>query len=240
MATTSRSWAESYLHALTAEFTPLADGDRAAAMRAYMKDVAPFFGIAAQPRRAAQKRALSITGPPATDDVAETMGLLWAQPEREFHYAACELFGRLATSLHAGILRNPITELLVTKPWWDTVDSLGTPGITTVVREHPELSVVIDEWSSTDDQWLIRAAIQHQRGRKGDTDIPRVLQLCSDHADDRRFFVSKAIGWALRDLTRLDPAAVAGFLETHPDLPAVARREADRGLARVTQQTARS
>ncbi len=239
MSTTATSWAGSYLHALTAEFTPLIDVDRAAEMRAYMKDVAPFFGIAAQPRRAAQRRALSIAGPPPADALADTMGLLWAQPEREFHYAACELFGRLATSLPAGILRNPITELLVTKPWWDTVDSLGTPGIATVVRDHPELSVVIDEWSSTDDQWLIRAAIQHQRGRKQDTDIPRVLQLCGDHADDRRFFVSKAIGWALRDLTRLDPAAVARFVETHPDLPGVARREADRGLARAAQQPAR-
>ena len=30
--------------------------------------------------------------------------------------------------------------------------------------------------------------------------------------DEREFFVRKAIGWVLRDIAKLDPEAVAGFL----------------------------
>lgn len=104
-----------------------------------------------------------------------------------------------------------------------------------MVRRHPELSAVIDDWSATDDQWLLRAAIQHQRGLGAETDVPRVLQLCSDHATDRRFFVAKAIGWALRDLSRIDLTAVAKFVADNPDLPPVARREAVRGLERAAR-----
>lgn len=228
------NWPQEYLSALGEEFAPLADADRAAAMRAYMKDISPFLGIGAKPRRAAQTRALAAVGPPEEVEIPVTLRLLWERPEREYQYAACELFGRHARTLPAAVLREPVTELLVTKPWWDTVDSLGTPGIATAVHRHRELAGLIDEWSATDDQWLVRAAIQHQRGLKGATDIPRVLQLCADHAHDRRFFVAKAVGWALRDLTRLDPAAVAGFIEAHPNLPAVARREAVRGLDRAS------
>jgi len=62
---------------------------------------------------------------------------------------------------------------------------------------------------------LIRAAIQHQRGHKQSTDVPRVLELCDRHWVDPEFFVAKAIGWALRDLSRLDPDAVRRFLADH-------------------------
>ena len=234
-AESTPSWSREYLAALTAEFQPLHDPARAEQMRAYMKDVSPFLGIAAGPRRQAQRRALATAGPAAVEDVAPTMVALWAQPEREYTYAACELFGRHAALLPASVLTDPVAGLLLTKPWWDSVDSLGTPGISTMVRRHPELSAVIDDWSATDDQWLIRAAIQHQRGLGAETDVPRVLQLCGDHATDRRFFVAKAIGWALRDLSRIDPTAVAKFVADNPDLPPVARREAVRGLERAAR-----
>ena len=81
--------------------------------------------------------------------------------------------------------------------------------------------------------WLNRAAIQHQRGRKFETDVELVLQYCDDHSDSKEFFIVKAIGWALRDISRIDPRAVREFLKEHPDLGRVAVREAERGLGRL-------
>jgi 3-methyladenine DNA glycosylase AlkD len=43
--------------------------------------------------------------------------------------------------------------------------------------------------------WLIRAAILHRRGWKGDTEISRVLELFDRHWNATEFFVAKAIGW---------------------------------------------
>jgi 3-methyladenine DNA glycosylase AlkD len=81
--------------------------------------------------------------------------------------------------------------------------------------------------------WLNRAAIQHQRGRRFETDVNLVLQYCDDHADSNEFFIVKAIGWALRDLAPVSPSAVRRFLKEHPDLGRVAVREAERGLNRL-------
>ena len=89
-------------------------------------------------------------------------------------------------------------------------------------------------WSASGQLWLVRAAIQHQRGWRDATDVPFVLSLCADHAGEREFFVQKAIGWALRDLAPLDPAAVTAFVDDHPELTRVATREAERGLDRIT------
>lgn len=81
--------------------------------------------------------------------------------------------------------------------------------------------------------WLNRAAIQHQRGRKYETDVKLILKYCDDHSDSNELFIVKAIGWALRDIAKINPKAVRDFLKAHPDLGRVAVREAERGLARL-------
>ena len=76
--------------------------------------------------------------------------------------------------------------------------------------------------------WLNRAAIQHQRGRKHDTDIPLLLEFLDTHAGESEFFIAKAIGWALRDLSRVKNSEVKKFLKAHPELNRVAVREAQK------------
>jgi 3-methyladenine DNA glycosylase AlkD len=198
-----------------------------------MKDVAPFFGVQAADRRTCVREVLKECGAPEGDGhLAAAARALVAEPERECAYAAADILGRYAKRLDAAFLDDPVEELLTTRPWWDTVDHLGSAVISPVCRVHPEAREVVLRWSASADIWLIRAAIQHQRGWRNATDIPFVLSLCSDHADNREFFVQKAIGWALRDLARLDADAVAGFVDSHPMLTRVATREAERGLTR--------
>ncbi len=214
-------------------FEPLADPQRAPAMAAYMKQVAPYLGISTPARRRAQRAAWEGLTTPAPEQVLRAAAALAGLAEREYHYAAIELLGRHLPSIDPSALAEPIRELVVLRPWWDTVDMFGSAVINPLVARHPELVAVMWDWNRSDDPWLVRASIQHQRGRGAQTDSDRVIAMCAPHAADRRFFVAKAVGWALRDLTRIDPVSVRGFLADHPDLPAVSRREAERGLARV-------
>ena len=201
-------------------------------MRAYMKDVAPFLGIPAPVRRKAQRRVFAQVGPPTEEEVVAAAQQLWDQPEREFSYAGGELLGRYVRLLSPERLDTDVRRLLLSRPWWDTVDLLGTAVITPMVRDHPELLAVMWRWNATPDQWLIRASIQHQRGLRLATDVPLLLALCEPHIADSRFFVAKAIGWALRDTCRFDVDSVELWVDNHPNLSAVARREARKGIAR--------
>jgi len=54
------------------------------------------------------------------------------------------------------------------------------------------------------------------------------------HWSDSEFFIAKAIGWALRDITSFNPKAVQDFLQSHPSRNAVVRCEAERGLQRAS------
>jgi len=62
------------------------------------------------------------------------------------------------------------------------------------------------------------------RGGPGDTD--RTLAVCQRLVRDRDDMVVKALSWALRELARHDPSAVAGFVDKHStDIAKRVRRE---------------
>jgi 3-methyladenine DNA glycosylase AlkD len=202
-------------------------------MAAYMRGVAPFLGIRAADRRRALRYAWMDLPNPTSDELGSAALLLMAEMEREFHYAASDLIGRYRKFADESFLSSYATQLLTEVPWWDTVDAFVSAGVSPLARCF-DTSTVIEDWSESSDIWLIRAAIGHQRGWKRQTDVGMVLRLSHRHWDNPEFFVAKAIGWALRDLVRVDPAVVREFLETGRTRNAVAEREARRGLDRVT------
>jgi 3-methyladenine DNA glycosylase AlkD len=153
------------------------------------------------------------------------------QREREYHYAAYDLIDKYIAQCDEYFLGYFVEDLLTTTPWWDTVDGLGSTAVSPLCWRYDASELVLG-WSASQNMWLNRAAIQHQRGWKNNTDIPFVLSICDAHSSNREFFIAKAIGWALRDIARLDPQAVRLFLKDHSSLSMVAVREALRGLGR--------
>jgi 3-methyladenine DNA glycosylase AlkD len=225
-------WADDVVERTVGAIAPLADPDRAAQMAAYMRHVAPFLGIGAPARRAAQRSAWAGLASPTSDELGAAAARLFELPGREHAYAGADLIARFRSAADESFLPHHVTPLLVSTPWWDTVDALGSAAVSPLCRRFDHRTL-IDAWSDSGDRWLVRAAIQHQRGWAAATDVSRVLGLCDRHWADPEFFVAKAIGWALRDLTRIEPDAVTDFLAQHPSPNRVAEREARRGLARV-------
>ena len=88
----------------------------------------------------------------------------------------------------------------------------------------------MSEWNKSSNIWLIRASIGHQRGAQESYDVDLILSFCQKHVESKEFFVVKAIGWALRDISKFDQAAVLKFLQKNPKLSRVAVREAERYL----------
>ena len=210
---------------VTTAFPKLRHRTNAVEMQRYMKDIAPFLGIKTPVRRSTLKSIFKEAPKPTSTSLGKTARALWKLPEREYHYAACDMLDYFCDYLDQNFLSSHVEYLLTHKSWWDTVDSLGTSVISPLTVRF-DLVDLMDQWNQSENIWLIRAAIQHQRGRKSETDIPLLLKYCDDHADDHTFWIAKAIGWALRDLARFDRPSVTKFLAQHPDLDRVAVREA--------------
>ena len=128
--------------------------------------------------------------------------------------------------LDAGHLA-PLEELITTKSWWDTVDSLAAHTVGPLIAANPELAPVMDDWIVDDDIWLARTAIIYQLSYKERTDADRLFRYADQRAADTEFFIRKAIGWALRQYGRVDPDAVRAFVASREEtLSGLTKREA--------------
>ena len=209
----------------------VADPATGAPMAAYMKHIAPFVGVQAELRRRVVREWCSQLSVRTADDVYSLAMLLCREPEREFHYAAADVAAYWRSLLDASFIADYAATMLLQTPWWDSVDLWGSDVINPLCNRY-DCATTLWHWNGSGNRWLMRASIQHQRGRKQHYDVEMVFALCTPHVADSEFFVAKAIGWALRDIAKYQPARVQQFVDSHPQLSTLARREALRGLQR--------
>lgn len=203
--------ADTVLERLTAAYRPAADPERAPAMRAYMKDVAPFLGLTTPVRRALSRTVTAGLPRPDESDCAAVALRCWALPEREYHYFAVDYLRRHVRHCSSAFL--PVTRhLLTTVPWWDTVDLLAAHVVGALVAADPALTADMDAWITDDDMWLARTALLHQLRYRERTDTERLFGYCLRQSGHPDFFIRKAIGWCLREYAKTDPDAVRDFL----------------------------
>ncbi len=207
-----------------------ANPDDVEAMAAYMKNQFAFLGLRSAELRLVSKPFLRAAAGVDGDELIGFVHRCWSQPEREFRYVGANLTRKHVSKLDPSHLPD-VEHFIVTDSWWDTVDSLAAWTVGPMVAAHPELTAVMDRWIEDDNLWLNRTAIIHQLGYKESTDAERLFRYCRRRADHRDFFVRKAIGWALRQYARVDPAAVRQFVaDNEADLSGLSRREALRHL----------
>jgi 3-methyladenine DNA glycosylase AlkD len=211
----------------------VADPERALAMQAYMKSTMPFRG-APKPVQVAALRPVLAAHPVADRATWETtVRSLYDEAEfREERYAALALLGaRAAKAWYDPDLVPLLEHLVVTGAWWDLVDDVAGHQVAPIHRAFPEaMAPVVRRWSVHEDLWLRRTAILSQLGSGLATDRDLLTDVIEANAESREFFHRKAIGWALRDLAWKDPTWVRAFVEAHPDLSGLSRREALKNL----------
>ncbi|MER7644117.1 MULTISPECIES: DNA alkylation repair protein [unclassified Streptomyces] len=203
--------ADTVLERLTVTYAAAADPERAASMRAYMKDVAPFLGLTTPLRRALSRTVLEGTPRPDEADCTAIALRCWELPEREYQYFAVDYLRRHVRQCTSGFL--PVARYLVsTVPWWDTVDALASHVVGGLVAADPKLVGDMDAWIVDEDMWVARTALLHQLRYKERTDTERLFAYCLRQSGHPDFFIRKAIGWCLREYAKTDPEAVRGFL----------------------------
>lgn len=223
---------QAVVRAVEEALRPLANVQQAVPMRAYMLDQFVFLGIRTTPRRQAL-RGLPRLSVWRQDEWLALAEALWRLPEREFRYVAIDMLAKHHKRLDEHALPR-ILELLQADSWWDTVDGLAGVVGDILLRERlkqPKVQTHMDVCLMHPHLWVRRLAMLHQLGWKSQTDQPRLFRYALTLADEKDFFIRKAIGWALRDHARTQPDAVREFLNQHaPQLSGLTRREAGKHL----------
>jgi 3-methyladenine DNA glycosylase AlkD len=156
---------------------------------------------------------------------------IWRRAEfREERYAAIELTdGRRVESFQTPDALPMYEEMIVSGAWWDYVDVIASRRIGLyLLRRHPDsMRAAMLEWSRSDNLWKRRTSIICQLSLGAETDLDLLYACIEPSLSSREFFLRKAIGWALRQYARIDPAEVQRYVAEHESqLSPLSKREA--------------
>jgi 3-methyladenine DNA glycosylase AlkD len=226
--------------ALTGKLRPLGTAARAAQEKRYLKSDLEFIGVTVpdlrQAVKAAVKAHLAASGRPGTRldrEIAVPWALaLWREPVHERRAAAVEILQLAVTALTAGDM--PVLERLIRESrTWAYVDALAGNIAGTVALRDPSSWDHTDAWATDGDFWVRRSALLALLPgiRAGQPDLERFVRYADPMLAEKEFFIRKAIGWVLREISRREPQWVATWTAARlPDLSGVTFREAVRRL----------
>ncbi len=192
-----------------------ADPTKAPQMQAYMKTDLPFYGVQKAGRVPILRQVVKDFPPDSATGYEKTVLALWNLSHREEKYIALGYARRFKERITPD--RLPLyRKLIVSGAWWDFVDEVATKLIRHLVIEFPGATwPVVDTWIDESDMWLRRTALICQVGAKDVTDSARLFGFAIRTAHEKEFFIRKAIGWALREYSKTNPEAVAGFINAN-------------------------
>lgn len=204
------------------------DEERAAQMSAYMKNKFPFLGIP-RPKLIKIVKPYIKSAAKNADVDWDFINLCWEKDYREAQYVGTEYIKSIQKKLTDRDL-DKIKKLIVTKPWWDVADVLDKV-IGNLSLKYPSVNDEMLVWSMSDNLWLRRVAINYQRKLKEKTDTELLEQIICNNLGTNEFFINKAIGWILREYSKVNPDWVRKFLQKYESrLAKLSIREASKYL----------
>ena len=200
-----------------------ADPALAGPMSDYMRGQFPYLGIKSPRMGELHKQFYARHGLPALAELDPILRELWALPEREFQYSGLILLDKFEKKLPDSFI-DTLEALLTTKSWWDTVDLIAAHTVATHFRRFPAVRAErLPRWRASENFWLRRTALLFQLHYKKDTDFTLLCEIIRENLGSKEFFINKAIGWALREYSKVDEQAVRGFVESTSLNPLSAR-----------------
>jgi len=99
---------------------------------------------------------------------------------------------------------------------WATTDAMCGALIGPLIVAHPELAPRLRPWSRDRNMWVRRASIVGliPLARKGES-LDLVYQIAKRLHADREDLIQKAVGWALREAGKTDPARLERYLRAN-------------------------
>ena len=221
-----------YTLSLKTLFEQNANPAQAGPMKKYMRDQFEYLGIKSPQLSDLLKIFIQQNGLPPLDQLDPISRELWSLPQREFQYTATGFLGRLENKLEPEFITT-IEYLLITKSWWDTVDTTAGHTVGTHFRRFPKVrEKYLKKWRKSDNFWLRRTTLLFQLGYKKETDFDLLCEIIHENLGSDEFFINKAIGWALRQYAWIDPNPVRKFVKATEELHPLSRREALKNIGK--------
>lgn len=211
----SYNLSEEYIKKITSLFKSHTNTENALQMKRYMRNQFEFFGIKVPLRRKISAYLFTSGNRPDYGHANIVIRKLWQLPERECQYFAVELLERYRKEMSQEII-HLLVYMITHKSWWDTVDGIAKALVGDYFMRFPATKEeIINQWIQSGNIWLQRTTLLHQLGYKKDTDVHLLFDLIERLKGIEEFFIQKAIGWSLREYSKVNPEIVKKYIEGH-------------------------
>ncbi len=217
----------SYIEPLNEIYCKNANTDNAFWEKKYMRNQFEFFGIRTPIRAEFNKTFFKQYKLPVQNEIKNIVYELWNLPQREFQYFALDLLFKSEKIWDKNFIEI-FENIIVQKSWWDTVDYIAARLIGDYFLKYPEnILKYTEKWMNSQNIWLQRSALLFQLKYKKNTNFDLLTQYIIKLKESNEFFIQKAIGWILREYSKVEPEKVWRFAST-VKLKPLSEREAKR------------
>ena len=191
-----------------------------------MKNNFPFLGLQAPIRRTIQKQWINSNKSLSIDQKWSLIFELWEQPEREFQLTAVDWLIQWNKKDWSIDDHKKLEKLIVSKSWWDTVDLIASNCVANFMKLFYKTDhSLLHTWRNSNNIWLQRTCLLFQLKYKSNVNIPLLTEFISDFHSNKDFFIQKAIGWSLRELSKIYPNQTKEIIAKYA-IEGLAKREA--------------
>jgi 3-methyladenine DNA glycosylase AlkD len=191
---------------------------RAEGEKAYLKSDLRFWGTGQDSIRAAAREYCDAHPDLARADLRVIAETLYATDVHELRASAIGVLERTSDTLVDRDLPWIIGLVRKSKSW-AYVDWIAPKVIGNIIARDPRARRRLAVWAKDDDFWVRRTALlaEHDALRAGGGDFALWSRLAAPMLEEREFFIRKAIGWVLREVSKKRPDLTYEFLRTHRD-----------------------
>lgn len=223
---------EAAAQAIAESLRTLGTAERAVQEKRYLRSDLDFLGVTVPDTRRVVIRALRGYPGLGRDEAVAWARALWREPVHERRTAAVEVL-RLSVKQLGPDNLDVVETLIREARTWALVDGLAAGVAGVIALRDPSSWSRIDGWSADEDFWVRRSALLSLLPgiRAGQPGLERFDRYATAVLAEEEFFIRKAIGWVLREISKHDPGWTADWTERHVrEISGVTFREATRRL----------
>jgi 3-methyladenine DNA glycosylase AlkD len=186
--------------------------------KAYLKSDLRFWGTSQDSIRTAVREYCDAHRDLSRADLRAIAETLYATDVHELRAAAVGVLERERETLDDRDMPWLIALVRKSKSW-AYVDWIAPKVIGDVIARDPRTRKRLAGWAKDEDFWVRRTALlaEHDALRAGGGDFVLWSRLAASMLDEREFFIRKAIGWVLREVSKRRPELTYAFLRKHRD-----------------------
>lgn len=220
---------EEFIKSLEKKFSKNSNTEIAIGQKAYMKNHFEFYGIKTPARRKIQKPFFIKEYLPPKKELEKIIKILWNKPEREYQYFSQELAQKYIKQFEKKDIEL-FEFMVINKSWWDTIDCIAPKLIGEYFKVYPkQRDKYVRKWIVSENIWLQRSSILFQLNYKDNLDTEFLSFVINSLLGSKEFFINKAIGWVLRQYSRINIDWVIDFTNK-TQLDKLSQKEALRSI----------